>query len=215
MATRSRRFQSEKHKHGALWWYLRAVVMVCACIGPTGIASGAEPHIHGVATLEMAASDTALQVLLRGPAQVFYGFEHEPVTPKQRAVIDAALTALQKPSDALFEFEPACVLEAASINARQASEASAAHHGHDHARHHHPANDRAHQEGASATSNAHREIEASYEYHCESGTPRILTVKGFARFDALKRINAMWITKDGASSAELNPQNTTVVLSRP
>ena len=62
-------------------------------------------HQHGVVTVFIAVDGPSdLTVDLRGPAESFYGFEHEPTNPEEQAAQDAALSKLRDQFTDLFIF---------------------------------------------------------------------------------------------------------------
>ena len=65
-------------------------------------------HQHGVVTVFIAVDGPSdLTVDVRGPAESFYGFEHEPTNPEEQAAQDAALTKLRDQFTELFIFPSA------------------------------------------------------------------------------------------------------------
>jgi len=62
-----------------------------------GSASLAAPHVHGAATLSLAADAGEVHALLEVPLEAIVGFEHAPRNEGQRGALEAARAALAKP----------------------------------------------------------------------------------------------------------------------
>ena len=59
------------------------------------------PHVHGLATLEIAVEDTVLAITFRAPAINVIGFEHAPLTAEEKAALVQA-NATFSAGDRLF-----------------------------------------------------------------------------------------------------------------
>ena len=80
--------------------------LAVALAGALGITLAAEfrsrpPHVHGLATLEIAVEDTVLAITFRAPAINVIGFEHAPVTSEEKAALVQA-NATFSAGDRLF-----------------------------------------------------------------------------------------------------------------
>lgn len=183
----------------------------------SAVAAAGEPHIHGVADLEIAIDGSELQLVLRGPAEVFFGFEHEPQTPDEHREVAEALADLRDPAASLITLAPDCDLEMVAVDTPFSSNALAAAPTHDHTNGHQAGSGHGMEFHQSAHQGAepHKNLEASYTYACPSGPPRKVTLEAFVRFPALQRINTVWITDDGAGSSELTAENSVVTPVKP
>lgn len=181
-------------------------LLVAGYLGPDR-ARGAEAHVHGEAVLEVSLSGAELSVVLRGPAQVFFGFEHPPATGDERAIVRQALASLRAPAASVMALSPPCVLETTRVRspfpAHAAPEAEVHQRGEGSGSDHHPAR------------GEHADLEAAYGYRCARGAPDSLTVTAFDSFPDLERIEAAWIAESGAGSATLTPRGTVLSLAAP
>jgi hypothetical protein len=59
------------------------------------------PHVHGLATLQIAVEDTILAITFRAPAINVIGFEHAPATSEEKAAL-AQANATFSAGDRLF-----------------------------------------------------------------------------------------------------------------
>lgn len=93
-----------------------AAVMVVIELALPARAYGEGPHVHGVAILEIAIDDTAVQVNLNSPLDNLLGFEHSPRNENEREAVRSMASKLHQ-ADSLFNFTPAarCHLESAGL----------------------------------------------------------------------------------------------------
>lgn len=169
-------------------------------------AVGAQAHVHGQALLEVSVDGPVLLIALRGPAQVFYGFEHSPSTPKEAAVIRETITLLQAPTERVLALDTVCILNAVVLDAPFVQEAQgwdgdAEFLGHEH-HYRHEGHESSKDEGARTHGYIHADLEAQYTYRC-TDAPSRLTVNAFTIFPALASVEANWINDDAAGSARL------------
>ncbi|MEM0953413.1 MAG: DUF2796 domain-containing protein [Pseudomonadota bacterium] len=98
------------------------------------MAWAADAHVHGEAELEIVVEASDLLISLRGPAQVFFGFEHAPETEEQAKTVRSALAALNDPSNSVFTTSTACTVSVVEIDAPFTGEVLASS-AHDHEHH--------------------------------------------------------------------------------
>lgn len=196
---------------------LARTLLAGCCMGPAW-ALGAGAHVHGTAMLEVSVSATGLLVALRGPAQVFYGFEHRPASREEAAVVRAAVALLSAP-DGLLVVDADCVvnevmLEAPFADVAQARSRNAAetarddnsgHQGHE--------SYESHEEHAGGAGREHRDehgghadLAVQYSYLC-TDMPSRLTIRAFASFPALEDVEAVWISDTAAGSERLTARS--------
>lgn len=182
----------------------------------------ADAHVHGEAVLEASVSATELLVSLRGPAQVFYGFEHPPSTAQEAAAIQRAVALLRAPEEGILAVDAGCSVDRVTLVApfaRQAQEwvgdadgvahDQAHHDGHKSLEDHERDADHAHHDEAGG----HVDIEADYVFRC-AAMPSRLTVVAFAGFPALEQVEAAWISETAAGSERLDVQSPTLQFGR-
>jgi len=94
----------------------RAAITVTIGSALSTWAYGAGPHVHGVATLEIAIDDAAVQINLNSPLDSLLGFERAPRNQKERQAARIMASKLHQ-ADSLFIFTPAaeCRLESARL----------------------------------------------------------------------------------------------------
>jgi hypothetical protein len=190
-----------------------ALLVGSATLPAAALAAGA--HVHGEAVLEVSVSGSGVLVALRGPAQVFYGFEHAPSTPDEAARIRAAVALLQAPDEGLLVLDAGCTVETVTLDAPFAQaaqdwpgDAAAADHEH-HAGH--ESHDRGGNHAHHDESDSHLDLEAEYVYRCVDRLSR-LTVGAFAVFPSLEHVEAAWISETAAGSERLSAQASVLEL---
>ncbi|HEY6043783.1 MAG TPA: DUF2796 domain-containing protein [Nitrosospira sp.] len=94
----------------------QAAITVTAGLALSTWAYGVGPHVHGVATLEIAIDDAAVQINLNSPLDSLLGFERTPRNQKERQAARVMASKLHQ-ADSLFIFTPAaeCRLESARL----------------------------------------------------------------------------------------------------
>jgi hypothetical protein len=203
--------------------FLAAVFLATGCMVPAS-APGADAHVHGTAVLEVSVSTRGLLVALRGPAQVFYGFEHRPATREEAAVVREAVALLAAPDEGLIVVDADCamnevILEAPFADVAQARwrnadgtarDEDSGHQGHE--------DDESHEGHAGSEGREHREdpgghadLAAQYSYRC-TDMPSRLTVRAFASFPALEYVEAAWISDTAAGSERLTARSPRLEL---
>lgn len=170
--------------------------------------SAADPHLHGQAALEVSLEAGQVLVTLRGPAQVFLGFEHAPETAEEVAAVAHARSVLEAP-DRLFSFAGAdCDVEEIVLQMPfPVEEHTGQGDGLEHESHggepmHHD-DDQAHAAHGEST---HVDITVDYRLACVRGMPVALTANLFSEFSELEAIEAVWIDEAGGGSEELTPR---------
>ena len=190
-----------------------ALTLVAALAGSAPAPRAAPAHVHGEALLEVSAAGPRLMVVLRGPAQVFFGFEHPPASADEEAVLRDALAALRSPRQNVFATTPPCELVSMQISspfpasaARDLSQGNGATSEHEHE------NEQEHDHAAHPV---HADLEAEYTLSCGGGAPDSLTVTAFSAFPELERVEAAWIGDAGGGGAELTPRSPALSLRAP
>jgi len=174
----------------------------------------ADAHVHGQANLEVSLSGSQMLVLLRGPAQVFFGFEHAPASADEAAVVREAMAALEQPVATLLATNRSCTVDSVRIDSPFSADLSsqdlASGEGREEpgADHH---ESRGHDE--EAHSHHHADLEAEYSFSC-SRRPASMTVTAFATFPELEHVEAAWIDEAGGGSARLSVDSPRFSLTR-
>lgn len=162
------------------------------------------PHEHGVGQFNIVLDGNELLLELLAPAGDIAGFEHMPVTVKERMTIRRVAAQLAE-AERQFVLPPAaaCKLAKAEVDGEQMDAIGHKHEdGHDHG-HAAPA------QGM----HAHAEYHAVYRYTCSQ--PQALAqidVKAFGRYPALARLRWQAVLPEGARAGDVSVAAPRVVL---
>ncbi len=210
---------------------LAGSLLAASLAGPAPALAQAA-HVHGEAVLEVSMAGDKVSVVLRGPAQVFFGFEHPPATQEEAAAVKTALDALRAPERSVLELSAPCTLENTRVASPFRAEVQPVdtsepdhHDAHEHDGHEHDADehdadedhaheDHAHEDGADEH-HGHADLEVEYAYVCPEAAPDALTVTAFATFPELERVKAAWIDDGGAGSGEITGDAPVLSLQMP
>jgi hypothetical protein len=156
-------------------------------------------HMHGHGRLNIAIEDKTMSVELEVPAADIVGFEHEPETQEEKAVLEAAKAKL---AAGLSLFTPASAAGCAQTSAKVMTEAD-----HDEE---HEARDSHHAQGSD---HEHSEFHADYALECAS--PSQITSMSFDYFRAFPNAEALTvslISAQGQASFEVTRGKPSVDL---
>lgn len=162
------------------------------------------PHEHGVGQFNIVLDGNDLMLELLAPAGDIVGFEHMPVTVKERMAVRRVMVELAK-AERHFALPAAagCKLTAAEVDGEQME---AIGHKHDH--------DHAHGHGSGAHDvHEHAEYHAVYRYTCRQ--PQALNaveVKLFAHYKSLGKLRWQAVLPAGARAGEVTATAARVVL---
>lgn len=186
------------------------VLLFAALILPTSMTLIAgEAHVHGQARLEIAVEGDILSIRLESPLDNLLGFERAPRNERERQAVRRMTTQL---NDSATQFQPSPAAGCMPLDSRlealalgkdfpdpsastaaapggqsQASSAAKTVKPHAHA------------------DEEHGELTATWRFRCAQPLVlRDLTVKLFAAFPGLRRIDAVAITEKGQSAARLS-----------
>lgn len=156
------------------------------------------PHEHGVGQLNVVLEGKELRLELLGPAGNIVGFEHLPLTVKERMAVRRVAAQLAK-AERQFALPNAagCKLVAAEVDGEQMAAV-----GHDHQHDH----GHAQPDHGGHGSHAHAEYHAVYRYSCRQ--PQALEridVKLFGHYPTLTRLRWQALVPGGARAGELTP----------
>lgn len=171
-----------------------AAMLVCAL---TRIAVAAEPHIHGVGTLQLVMEGSRLTIELRLPAMDVVGFEHAPREAKHREAITKAVTLLKNPHQVLESPAAAeCVLATAEVKSELLEADSDDHGGHHHAQ-----------------DEVHADFEVAYRFECRQPEAlKHIKVTVFQRLPRLEKLEVESVTPAGQRLQRLVPGQETIPL---
>lgn len=157
----------------------------------------AEPHVHGVGTLQLVMEGNRLTIELRLPAMDVVGFEHAPREAKHREAVKKAVALLK---DLRQVLEPPAAAECVLATAEVESELLEAK-GDDHGGHHH------------ADGEVHADFEASYHFDCRRPEAlKQIKVTVFQRLPHLEKLEVESVTPAGQRLQRLVPGQDTITL---
>jgi len=193
----------------------RAFILTAAMAAAAFPAFAEEPqrqlgaHVHGHGRLNIAIEGKKMDMELEVPGADIVGFEHEPSTAEQRAVLDAAKAKLANAS-VLFAPEPkaGCTLEQAKVTIEAGHEHE---HEHEHEHHDHEAKsgDSSHEKEAAG----HSEFHAEYAFVCASPSRLTsVTFDYFKEFPNSQELDITVIAPKGQSSFEVKRDNPSLDL---
>ncbi len=162
------------------------------------------PHEHGAGQFNIVLDGNELMLELLAPAGDIVGFEHMPVTVKERMAVRRVAAELAR-AERQFALPAAagCKLTAAQVDGEQ-MEAIGHNHDHDHDHGHGSGGHDAHE---------HAEYHAVYRYTCRQ--PQALDrieVKLFAHYRTLGKLRWQAVLPAGARAGELTPATATLTL---
>lgn len=207
----------------------------CLClIGMTNLATAAkvhDVHTHGEANLTLAYEGRALEVQLEAPAMNMLGFEHQPKTEEQLAVVQSTKVMLSSPTNVMSIQGASCVADHVDVEihgpAGHDSISTQAHEhddggydydydydyekaGEDHA--HHKA-DEGHDGHHEERNTSHSEVVATYQFSCaENEKINSILVSLFEAFPNIESINVNWVTGTQQGQTTLRPTDSTIEL---
>ena len=184
-----------------------------------------DAHEHGHAILNAAQEGNELEVSIEVPAMDMVGFEHQPETDKQRALIKQIEAALLKGNDVItFAKAADCRLEKAKVESALLSEHEEhgdhheehGDHHEEHGNHHEEHGDHHEEHGDHHADHddheghgGHSEFEITYHFHCEQ--PNELSgfeLKLFNVSSSLQEVDASWFGETSVKKAELSPKQS-------
>lgn len=146
-----------------------------------------EPHVHGIAALNIVLENHDVHLALESPAVNLLGFEHAPVTAEQKTAFHATRQILTGPTR-LFALPGAgCQLVDSDIRMPEIHSHTDGDDGHDH-----------HEE--------HADIHANYHFQClRIAELNEIRIDLFAIFPGIQQIKAQWVTGRSQGTQLLTP----------
>jgi hypothetical protein len=190
----------------------------------------AEPHVHGVGTLQLVLEGGRLSAELRLPAINVVGFEHAPSDEKQEAAVKKAAALLQDARQVLTPPDEAQCTAAPGVVASALLEHGPADHDHDdhdkahdddhdHAEAHDDDHDHAHKgdhdhdDHDKAHEDEHADFDVRYSFDCRR--PEVLKqikVRLFQPLPKLERLDVDMVTATGQARQRLVPGQEVITL---
>lgn len=146
--------------------------------------AAADPHVHGVATLQIAVDGKRLQLHLESPLDSLLGFEHMPRTAQQKSAVRSMERQLRQ-AEKLFYPSPraACSLQSVSLESPVLK-----------AEKHQEAHD-------------HADLDGKFVFTCAKPEElRTIEVRLFEAFPGLRQLKTEAATPRGQKAATLTPK---------
>lgn len=173
-------------------------------------------HVHGESLLSVGLDPASgeLVIEMSGPAYNLYGFEREPASAEEEAIVARVREALS--DGALFTLSPraGCGFETAAFG----GEGDHEHADHEHDEHDHGDHDHAHHDHDEHhddhDEHGHSDVQISWSYQCE--TPAALVhidaVPLFAALTSLEELDASFFDGDRAAAQALTRTRSALVI---
>lgn len=151
-------------------------------------------HEHGSASMNVAIDGDAVFVELESPWNNFVGFEYEPKSADEHALVDDAMAQLNAPSTLLSFVGTDCVVSEAVIDSGMADSDE---HGDEHDDEH----------GDEHGKETHSSVLASYTFTCESiGDLSAIDVNILSIWTGFQELDVQLIGPAGQTLAEVTPE---------
>lgn len=184
----------------------------------TGHASAADPHVHGLAQLQIGAGADRLDLLFVSPAANLVGFEHAPRTEQQRHAIRETFDFFR--TEPLVENSSAnCTIAEVSISGGPRESESHDEHPHEH--HHddpeasHAGHGKAHAGHAQEHGQElpeHSDIVVSQVLNCDGDWREGLRTTLLEQFEGIESLQVQWAGESGQGSAVLTQGDSRLEL---
>ncbi len=168
-----------------------------------------DSHVHGLATLNVAVTGSEVFIELSSPWNNMVGFEHEPETDEQHALVDEAIHQLNE-ADELFLFNSGdCAVTDVSLENSMSEESHDDEHDDEHKDEHKDEHADEHSEEGSA----HSAVLVTYSYKCgDMDKLSSIDIALFSIWSGFEDLDVQLIGESGQTAIELDPQNTVLNL---
>jgi hypothetical protein len=153
----------------------------------------AHPHVHGIASVDIAIDAAAITVTMSSPLDNLIGFEHPPRTDGERAAAKAAIATLQQ-GGSVFAIDAAagCALKSVDLSSA--------------------ALDVGHPDPSEAQA-GHADIDGTYEFACANPRLAKFIDVGLFQFPHMQKVAAQVAGPNGQFKRDLTPGERRLVLS--
>lgn len=173
-------------KLSAIAWLLWFTASPCVAVAASGHPAH-EPHVHGIAALNIVLENHDVHLALESPAVNLLGFEHAPVTAEQKTAFHAIRQILTGPTRLFALPSAGCRLVDSDVRMPQIHSHADGDDGHDH-----------HEE--------HADIHANYHFQCSRIVElNEIRVDLFAIFPGIQQIKAQWVAGRSQGTQLLTP----------
>ena len=163
-------------------------IFISCLLGAPAIAHGPGPHVHGVASLQVALDGNTLTLHLESPLDNLLGFEHSARTEKEKGAVRDMAARLNK-ADTLIAPAPEAQCKTVSVHLESPVL----------------------QPEKAAASGGHADLDGDFVFRCEH--PEILRridVTLFDGFPNLRQIDVQVATSIGQAAARLTQKQRRV-----
>jgi Protein of unknown function (DUF2796) len=153
----------------------------------------AHPHVHGIASVDVAIDTASITVTMSSPLDNLIGFEHPPRTDGERTAAKAAVASLQQ-GEKVFAIDPAagCTLKSVDLSSAALNVG-------------HP--------DPSEAQAGHADIDGTYEFTCARPQLAKSIDVGLFRFAHMQKVTAQVAGPHGQFKRELTSAERRIVLS--
>jgi len=148
-----------------------------------------DAHVHGLVEINLVAEATHIELNITSPLMNLVGFEYAPRTEAEKAALHAMAAHFDTPHKWLQFNGNQCELTQHNIShGKDEHDDHDHHHGHDHDK----------------QESQHAELEANYQFKCDSKGLDSVTVYLQEHFPAIESITLNWIVDTASGSATLH-----------
>jgi Protein of unknown function (DUF2796) len=165
--------------------------LLAAMLAP-GTAVAAQPHAHGIATLEIAVEARGISLRFDSPLDNLLGFERAPRNDAERKRADAAVVRLRAGGE-MFAVDPAAQCRLSGVELSSAALRLG---------------------DAKAAQSDHADLEAVYSFECADAAKAAHIDTGLFEFARLQRLRVQVVTPKAQLERELKRPARRIVLSR-
>jgi hypothetical protein len=148
-----------------------------------------DAHVHGLVEINLVAEASHVEIQITSPLMNLVGFEYAPRTEAERTAIHTVATHFETPHKWLKFNDNICQLRHHFVSHGDEYDAH-----HDHDKH----------------ENQHAELEAKYQFKCESDSLDSMTVSLQKLFPAIESITLIWVVNAASGLATLHHGDGTV-----
>lgn len=186
-----------------------AIGFVCL-VGLNAGALGQEAHkahVHGIANLNLAYENGALELQFELPAMSLLGFEHKPTTAGE-------VETIQSTKEILVSSSKVVSVEGANCEADHVDVDISGPAGHALTNLEKQESDHSHSDNQHTEyETSHSELLASYQFNCANDQKVTSIAIGlFDHFPSLEEINVNWVTETQQGQSVLRPKSSTIEL---
>lgn len=156
-------------------------------------AQALERHVHGKAELNIVLVDRQLQLDFISPAMNLLGFEHAPISAREKAMWEKASTDLQTNDWLVGDAFAGCQAATVAFESPRYGDA------HEHV-------------DKNQMTESHANFHIQYLLNCPMKPAAKFSITAFDRFTGVEEITVQWITETNQGLTRLTPTENTLIL---